>query len=191
MARGFRDLLACMPGICCPHRPGIRSSASADYALVLGIIAGGMILGLVQLVLLQPPAKSDLVWTLATAVGWTLGLTMASLALKMTSTVTNGLFGAALGGLVLGIIQSLVMFSGGRRKSYWTLVTLLGWSAAMALGLVLMGESDSRVLTGDLAAILVAWTVGWCILSIVALVAIATLLPRPEKRETDVHIRWW
>ena len=77
-------------------------------ALVCGIIAGGMILGSVQLVLMQPPLKGD-----------------------------------------------------------------------------------RRVLTGDLTAILVAWALGWCILSIVALVTMVTLLPRPEKRGTDVHIRWW
>lgn len=164
---------------------------SPVMAFVLGFIAGGMFLGLVQLVLLQPLTKSKLVWTLATAVGWSLGLIIFALSLKMIGTMTYSLFAAALGGLVFGTVQSLVIFPGSRRKRYWTLSTMLGWGAALALGLVLIGEGEARVLTGDLGAILVAWTVGWCILSIVALVALVILLPKPEKRETDARVHWW
>jgi hypothetical protein len=144
-----------------------------------------------QLVLIQPPAKGDLVWTLASAVGWSLGLAIITLALDMSGTMTYGLFAAALGGFVFGTVQSLAMVSDNRRKNVWILLSVLGWCAAMAVGLALMAKGDSRVLTGDLTAILVAWALGWCILSIVALVTMVTLLPRPEKRGTDVHIRWW
>ena len=160
-------------------------------ALVCGIIAGGMILGSVQLVLIQPPTKGDLEWTLASAVGWSLGLAIITLALDMSGTMTYGLFAAALGGFVFGTVQSLAIVSDNRRKNVWILLSVLGWCAAMAVGLALMAKGDSRVLTGDLTAILVAWALGWCILSIVALVTMVTLLPRPEKRGTDVHIRWW
>ena len=79
-----------------------------------------------------------------------------------------------------GSVQSLVMVSGRRWMSAWVLVTMLGWIAAMALGLASSSQGDSQVLTGNLAAIQVAWTV-----------AMATLFPKPEKRGTNAHIRWW
>lgn len=162
-----------------------------SIALVLGLFAGGIFLGLVQLVLLQPPAKSDLVWTLVTAAGWSLGLSIFALVLEIADLMAYGPLAAALGGFLSGAVQSLVMVSGNRVKNPWVLVTTLGWIVAMALGLVVSGHEDGQVLNGDLAAILVAWTVGWCILSVVAMVAIVTLIPKPEKRESDAHVRWW
>lgn len=162
-----------------------------SIALVLGLFAGGIFLGLVQLVILQPPAKGDLVWTMVTAAGWSLGLSIFALVLEMAGPMAYGLFAAALGGLLSGAVQSVAMVSNNRVKSAWILVTMLGWIVAMALGLVTSGQGNGQVLTGGLAAILVAWTVGWCILSVVAMVAIVTIIPKPEKRESDVHIRWW
>lgn len=164
---------------------------SLSVAVAIGLGVGGALTGLVQLALLRPAIKSNFVWILGTILGWTLGLGFMALASDATGLAIHGPFAAALGGLTLASIQWLAMASGDGQRGSWALVTLVGWSMAMVLGLAITGDGRINFLPLALDTIIVAWTLGWTILAILALVALPTLFPRAEKRESDARIRWW
>ncbi len=170
---------------------GLQFYLPAFSSLLLGTIVSGALLGLSQLVLLHPHGKGVLKWTLASSIGWIIGLAFTGLVLYMTGKVASSFFGAALGGLAFGSAQWLAIDSEDHRKNAWVVVTLLAWSVAFMLGVALLGDNEEMVMANGIAFMLVSWTLGWCILALIGLVAMTTVLPRPEKKGSDIHIRWW
>ena len=88
---------------------------------------------------------------LATAVGWSAGLLIGAQVLVATNAIWGRIVGGVLGGLVHGCVQWLALRRGARRLD-WVAMTVLSWTVAMALSL-LLANGAWRALSKAVAAV--------------------------------------
>jgi hypothetical protein len=170
---------------------GASLALSRDVSLAISGVVGGTVLGLAQWLFLRPAVKGLGAWALATTVGWLTGLVVAALVVRMANLAWGGIIGGTLGGWVFGLTQWLALRPDGGRRGEWLLVTAVGWSAALIVGMTLLGVSSPNTIRSGLVGIAVSEAVGGVVMGIVAIVVLISWFPKTEKPEADVTIRWW
>jgi hypothetical protein len=168
---------------------GVSLVLPMEVSLAMGGVVGGALVGLAQWLFLRPEVKGIGSWTLATAMGWTTGLVVTTLAVMMTDLVLGGVIGGVLGGLVLGFAQWLVLCPKAKERGRWTVVTAVGWTAALALGIT-FGSRGTGMLTGEIVRMAMSGAVGLGIIGPVAIVALVVLFSTPRKKDTTAYVRW-
>ena len=159
-------------------------------SLVISGVVAGTLIGLVQWALLNPEVKGVGLWSLATTVGWIGGLVITAFFISAANVVLGGMIGVALGGLFFGLAQRLALrphTDGGK----WLLGTIAGWTAAVMIGINMGGNSRLEIGPSEVVKVAASGAVGWVTIGLVAVAALVTLFPVPEKKESTSHVRWW
>jgi hypothetical protein len=173
----------------------IASSASlalsSQVSLLLGGIVVGALIGLVQQEILRPDVRGVGVWTLATAIGWTAGLVVTSTVVRMAEPTPGWLIGGVLGGFVWGLAQLPVLRSETGGRGGWLLLTVLGWTAALALGMALPVRPKPGAVGGEVVEVATSGAMGLVIIGMFAILALTLLFPEPHPRAVDRNVRWW
>jgi hypothetical protein len=169
----------------------VSPALSSQVTLLLGGVVVGALIGLAQWAVLRPDVRGVGFWTLATVIGWTAGLIVTSSVVRMAEPAPGGLIGGALGGFVWGLAQWLALRSetGGRLK--WLLVTVVGWTVALALGTSLPINGGLGGSGGGLVDTAASGAVALIMIGIFAVLALPVLFPEPHQRAVDRRVRWW
>jgi hypothetical protein len=93
------------------------------------------------------------------------------------------------GGLVLGGSQGLALRPGAKRIE-WVLMTVAGWTAAVALSLALSNRGWG-MLKPAILHVAVAGAVGLVLIGIVAVFVRVLLFADFGKKDAKGYIRWW
>jgi hypothetical protein len=164
-----------------------------SVGLALAGIAGGAVLGLAQWLALRPDVRGFGLWVLVTAVGWVASLLVAAMLLRIIHPPWGRLMGGVLGGLVLGAGQCLVLRPRARRLD-WVAMTVLSWTAAMALSLAL-ADGGWRAFKEAVAAVAidvaVYGAVGLVVMAILSFFGQVLLLHDSKRRGSSGYVRWW
>jgi hypothetical protein len=170
---------------------GASLALSAEVSWVIGGVAVGVLTGLVQWQILHPEVKGGGWWTLATAIGWVAGLVVTAFVVRVTDWTLGGLIGAALGGLVFGLVQLLALRPGISGKGAWVAGTTAGWTGALALGIALTEGNGPDTLTAHTMQVVASGALGWVIIGLTATLALVYLFPKPHRKDIAVYDRWF
>lgn len=162
---------------------------SESLSLAASSLLGGSLIGLIQWRVMRPPIRGASSWLTATAVGWFVGVAAtAGIASGSDSTVMV-LIGAVIGACLFGFAQWLVLLPAMGRRNEWMLITVLGWTAAVALGVSFLDTADGTA--GELLVeVAIAGATGLVVLGLIAMVARAVLFPE-GKGDAGPRVRWW
>jgi hypothetical protein len=158
-------------------------------SLALAGLAGGALIGLGQRLLLEPQVRGVGLWILVCALAWPVSLAAATVPLTWFNPVWAIPVGGVLGGAVLGLAQSLALRPASSRVS-WFLMTVLGWTVAFGLNLLVPNLVWSTRYDG-IVYVAVSVMAGLVLLSIVAVFARILLFPDFGKKDATDHVRWW
>jgi hypothetical protein len=162
---------------------------SESLSLAVSSFLGGGLIGLIQWRIMRPPVRGAGSWTLASAAGWFVGVSVTAAIAGRSDSLAVILAGAAIGAGVFGFAQWLVMLPAVKRRGEWTLITLLGWTAALALGISFLNTSDGTL--GEvILEVAIAGAAGMVVLGAVAMVMRAVLF-REGARDVGPRTRWW
>jgi hypothetical protein len=160
-----------------------------EASLALAGLAGGALIGLAQWLLLNPGVRGAGVWILTTAVGWVASLALVALVVTGLGHIWGRLAGGVLGGLVLGGMQWLALRPEAKRVQ-WLLMTVSGWTAAVALSLVLPSWGWGMFREAILY-VAVSGTVGLVLIGIVAVFGRVLLFPDFGQKDRTSYVKWW
>ncbi len=173
----------------------IASSASlalsSQVSMLLSGIVVGALIGLVQREVLRPDVRGVGVWTLATVIGWTAGLIVTTTVVRMAEPTSGWLIGGALGGFVWGLAQLPALRSETGGRAGWLLLTVLGWTAALALGTALPVGPEPGAIGGEIVEVATSGAMGLVIIGMFAILGLTLLFPGPQQRAVDRNVRWW
>lgn len=158
-------------------------------SVLLGGAVGGAVIGLIQWLALRPEVQGVGVWTLAAALGWTAALLATALVVKVIGPVL-GVVGGVAGGCVFGFAQWLALRPGSQGRGEWALMTVLGWTVVLALGLAIE-EPGPGGLADYVVGIAASGAVGLVAIGIIAMLALLWLFPRAQARDARARVGWW
>lgn len=170
---------------------GAGLALSSQVSLLLSGMVVGAVIGLVQWEILRPNARGVGAWTLATVIGWIGGLIVTTSVVQMAEPIWGGLIGSALGGFVWGLAQWPVLRTETEGRVAWLLVTVLGWTAALALGTVLPVGPKPDAFGGEVVGVATSGATGLVIMGMLAILALILFFPEPHQRAVDRNVRWW
>ncbi|RME47415.1 MAG: hypothetical protein D6791_05875 [Chloroflexi bacterium] len=159
--------------------------------LALGIAIGGAVVGLAQWLILDLEVRGIGSWMLASAIGWTIGLTAAAPVAGMTHLLIGKAVSGALGGCVFGLAQWMALHHSMKQRNQWLAFMVAGWTVSLTLGMTLLGNAGSPVPNSSLLNLALAGAVGWLLIGMLAILVIVLLLPRLEKKDTESDVKWW
>lgn len=148
---------------------------------VASLVAGGVMVGAIQWLVLHPEAEKAGRWTLATAAGWTMCLLVDALIVQVKMPVLVGLAGGATGGLALGYAQRWVMIPGVRARGQWLLMTTSSWMLAFSLGVLVPGDVRSMAVQLGFEEMLAAGLLGWVFITLVGGLILILAFPKRDK----------
>ena len=163
---------------------------SEEIIIVISVICGGCVVALVQWQYLEPKVSGIASWVGISACGLALGFAITSLAIGLTGSLFGAILGSIVGGFAVGIIQSFGLRSGARDKTIWILVTDLGWALACVLGILIFSQGDIAILPNSLQEVIVAWTLGSMVLSLVTVFALVLLFPGSMVKDPRTPVKW-
>ena len=169
----------------------INSSQNTTKIRLTPVIVVGALIGLVQWETLRPDARGVGAWTLATVIGWIGGLIVTASVVQMAEPIWGGLIGSALGGFVWGLAQWPVLRTETGGRVAWLLVTILGWTAALALGTVLPVGPKPGAIGGEVVGVATSGAIGLVTMGMLAILALTLFFPEPHQRAVDRNVRWW
>jgi hypothetical protein len=170
---------------------GAGLALSSQVSLLLSGIVVGALIGLVQREVLRPDVQGVGVWTLATAIGWTAGLIVTTAVVRMAGPTLGWLIGGVLGGFVWGLAQTPALRSETGGRAGWLLLTVLGWTAALALGTALSAGPKPGAIGGQVVGAATSGALGLVVIGMFAILGLTLLFPGPQQRAVDRNVRWW
>jgi hypothetical protein len=119
---------------------------SAFLAPNIGPVIAGFAIGILQWVILQNYISNAWRWSIATGVGWAIGLAI----ILFTIPQELGLLYGAILGLTVGIAQWFILRQDVQRSGWWIAISVIGWTAGLTL---LPGPLTTGVLAGALTGV--------------------------------------
>jgi hypothetical protein len=153
-------------------------------------IGAGLLLAIAQRLIAENQIGDFRIWLPATTLGAVIGLTVTTSIVSQSSTGWTWIIAGALGGLVLGITQSLCLQAGWREKVLWILLTSVSWALAYTIGLALIQEYTRGVTTDSTAAILMTWITGWGVMGMLTSLAMIALAPIENQQDRSIPMQW-
>jgi len=169
----------------------VSLALSSQVSLLLSGIVVGALIGLVQWEVLRPDVRGVGVWTLATVIGWTAGLMVTTTVVHIAEPTLGWLIGGALGGFVWGLAQLPALRSETEGRAGWLMLTVLGWTAALALGTALPAGPKAGAIGGEVVEVATSGAMGLVIIGMFAILGLILLFPGPQQRAVDRNVRWW
>ncbi len=166
--------------------PGI--SEQAAYALALFL--AGALLGWAQWRFLAIQVRHLGAWVLLSAAGLLGGYLAASVALATERSLVLLMAGAALGGLVCGLVQSLGMRWEARATFSWVGINAFGWGLALLMGLGLLRSLEIEAGLIPAGTISGPWIVGALVVGLLMALAVVALFPRRVTKDPRAPTRW-
>lgn len=150
--------------------------------ILVGLLVGGLMVGLVQWVYLQPSAIRVDLWMLATTGGWTLSFLLVLLLARFVNQGMVGLLGGVGGGVLLGIAQCLVIVPKVTGRGDWVGMTVGSWTVALLIGSVATRKEEVLTVKPGFEIVGANALVGWALITLVIGVTIIFGFPRPDDR---------
>jgi hypothetical protein len=166
--------------------PGISEEISQALALLL---AGGL-LGWSQWRFLDLQVRHLGVWILLSAAGLLGGYLAASGVLATERSLFLLVAGAALGGLVFGLVQAIGLPWDARTAFSWVGINVFGWGLALLMGLGLLRslEIEAGLLPSGTPS--GPWMVGALVIGLLMALAVVALFPRRETKDPRTPTKW-
>jgi hypothetical protein len=186
----------------------VACGANCVFPEAIGVaISGGVmgaLIGFVQWRFLRLPVKSAGVWVLATALGWLGGVTATAIVIGLNDgayinsiridflsidATAAAIIGALVGGCIFACTQWLVLRRDTTPHLHWAVITAVGWTVAVTLGITLVKPAPES-LAAAIMEIAASGAIGLVVLALVALV-VHVVLFRESQHDASDYVRWW
>jgi hypothetical protein len=150
--------------------------------ILVSLFVGGLMVGLVQWIYLQPNAIRVDLWMLATTGGWTLSLLLVLLLARFVNQGMVSLLGGVGGGVLLGTAQWLVIVPKVTGRGDWVGMTVGSWTVALLIGSVVTRKEQVLTVIPGFEIVGTNALVGWTLVTLVVGVTLIFAFPKPNDR---------
>lgn len=148
--------------------------------ILVGLLVGGLMVGLVQWVYLQPSVVRADLWILVTTIGWTLSLLLALLLARFVNQGMVSLLGGVGGGVILGMAQWLVIVPNVTGRGDWVGMTVGSWTVALVIGSVATRKEQLLAVKPGFEIVGANALVGWALVTLLVGVTLIFGFSRPD-----------
>jgi hypothetical protein len=150
---------------------GLAAKAAAGpiddgFSAVVGGLAAGAVLGLVQAMALRATTMHRLRWVAATAIGMSAGLSVGSGIVDHATDTSSLVVMGAFTGAGIGLAQAAVMVGPAWRRVVWLVLTPVLWALGWLITSQVIKDIDARYANFGASGALVCAAVGGVVMAI-------------------------